>query len=228
MLNPAVKGQPLDGRVVYGYRIRYREGVDSKGRHKLVPVCYELDPKTVPIVQLIFRLAVTGSTLGEIAQELYRRGVPSFTGKSRWSQNVLLRLLKKRKFVSDFVWGERATGKRMRLCNGTVRQCQPGEKQSRRNDPESCTLKRDAHEALIDRKTFQKVQALLAGNQGRSTPHVGGVALCCPSSWSVAHCRSHLRGLTRKDGARVLAWGATSITARSIGLTTRSMRGRFL
>jgi DNA invertase Pin-like site-specific DNA recombinase len=211
MLNHAVQGKPLGGRRTYGYEIKYRKGTDAKGRRRLFPVCYKPDPKTAPVVQLIFRLAAEGKTLAQISKELHTRGVPSPGGKEVWGRNVLLSILTRRKYVGDFVWGQRPSGKRMRYDPAgkeALRERRHGEGQSCRNATADCTLKKDAHKALVRRDTFQKVQALLKGNKARSTPHVGGGGFILSRLLVCAHCGAFLRGYTRPNGDRMFICGS--------------------
>jgi DNA invertase Pin-like site-specific DNA recombinase len=67
-LNRALRGESNGARATYGYRW----GTNADGRRVLVP-----DGRKADVVRLIFTMYDQGHTLGAIAEELYKRGVPS-------------------------------------------------------------------------------------------------------------------------------------------------------
>jgi DNA invertase Pin-like site-specific DNA recombinase len=173
---------------------------------KLVP-----DPVKAKHVQLIFRMIDEGHTLGDVRAELYRRGVPSPTGKALWSRNGLYRILRNRKYVGDYKWGEQALGKHVRQGNGQMRARRRGEKRFATNPKPEWVIKPDDHEPLIDRAQFERVQARLTANQERKTPHVqlptrrgirpvgSGAGFVLNKLLVCGHCGSHMLG-TRTTG----------------------------
>jgi hypothetical protein len=102
MMRLAESGAPTGGRALYGYKVEYRTEV-RRGREVNVPVRYVPDGRKAEVVQLIFRLCAKGRTLNQIADELYRAGVESPAGAARWSRPTLRGILRKRKYVGDWV-----------------------------------------------------------------------------------------------------------------------------
>src|SRR5207244_3868988 len=98
-----------------------------------------------------FEFIDQGNTLGGLSEELYRRGVPSPSGKNRWSRNALLKMLGNRKYVGDWVWGVQACGKRHRQKGGQVCEKQRDEPMYVRNDPDQWVVIPESHEPLVPR-----------------------------------------------------------------------------
>jgi site-specific DNA recombinase len=81
----AASGKPLvSGRPPYGYR-----WVDAE-KSRL-----ELDPATAPVVRQIFDMALSGVSLRAIVAALAERGIPSPTGKPRWTVAPVRELLRR-------------------------------------------------------------------------------------------------------------------------------------
>ena len=69
-----VKGLPVTGKAPYGYRFRY----ELQGAHK-TPVALELDSDTNAVAGRIWRMALSGRPLREIARTLTDDGIPTRT-----------------------------------------------------------------------------------------------------------------------------------------------------
>jgi site-specific DNA recombinase len=179
------------GTASYGYRLK---SCPVRGK------CYVQDGHKAEVVQFIFRRYDEGASLGQIARELAERGVRSPRGSPRWSRQVLLEILRRRKYVGDAVWGTRVKGKRHRHGgNGKLIETRRGGKRIERIPPSEWIVKQDDHEPIIDRDLFERVQAKLFGNRGGKTPHVGGGAFVLTRLLICGHCGSYLLGATRKD-----------------------------
>jgi DNA invertase Pin-like site-specific DNA recombinase len=187
MLRMAEKGIFLGGPVPYGYRA---VPDDDLGK-RLLP-----DGRKAEVVKLVFDMYDHGHTLGQIAEELYLRGVASPSGAGRWSRNGLRKILKQRKYVGDWTWGVQRVGKRHRLTNGQVKEARRGEGYGR-NPPEDWVIVPDTHTPLIDREQFERVQAKLQGNQKRTTPHTGGGTFLLGKLLVCGHCGALMLGRTR-------------------------------
>lgn len=175
----------------YGYKL-VPDPVRGK---RLVP-----DGKKADHVRLMFRMVAEGHTLGSVRETLYRRGILSPTGKLYWSRNGLTKILHNRKYVGDFKWGEQASGKHIRQGKGKARGRKAGEVRYATNDEADWIIKPDSHEALVDRETFAKVQAEMAGNKTRTTPHVGGGTFVLNKLLVCGDCGATMLG--NSDGGR--------------------------
>jgi hypothetical protein len=73
--------------------------------------------------------------------------------------------------------------------------------------PESEWIVREnGHEPIVDRELFARVQARLAGNRKRSTPHIGGGEFVLTRLLTCGHCGAYMLGTTR-NGHRVYNCG---------------------
>ncbi len=83
-------GSRLFGRICYGYR---------RDKHGLV----ETVPEEAEIVRTIFELYKTGNSLEDIQAYLFSHGIPSPSGKARWSRDVLNKLLNNGKYTKGII-----------------------------------------------------------------------------------------------------------------------------
>lgn len=78
-----LSGKLLAGpRALYGYRWRDDE-----------KTALDIDPETGPVARRIFKAALAGHSLRKIARELTADGIPTPTGKQRWSPETIRRML---------------------------------------------------------------------------------------------------------------------------------------
>jgi DNA invertase Pin-like site-specific DNA recombinase len=197
MLKKAKNAAYLGGPPRYGYRL---EPDPVLGR-RLVP-----DGRKAEVVRLIFAMYDQGHTLGAISEELYRRGQPSPRGKPRWSRNAIRKILRCRKYLGDWTWGVQRTGKKHRQAGGEVVETRRGEPRYGDNPEAEWVVKPDTHEPLIARDLFERVQAKLKGNRGRTTPHLNGGGFLLSKLLVCGHCGSFMLGMTRR-GSRQYACG---------------------
>ncbi len=80
----------LFGRICYGYR---------RDKYGLV----ETVPEEAEIVRTIFELYKTGNSLETIQVFLFSHGIPSPSGKVRWSRDVLNKLLNNGKYTKGII-----------------------------------------------------------------------------------------------------------------------------
>ncbi len=62
-----------------------------------------VDREKANIVKLIYRQYLSGMSLGGIADFLYQQGIPSPTGRERWTQPVISDLLSKKKYIGAII-----------------------------------------------------------------------------------------------------------------------------
>lgn len=62
-----------------------------------------IDNEKANVVKMIYRQYLSGTSLGGIADFLYQQGIPSPTGKERWTQPVISDLLSNKKYIGAMV-----------------------------------------------------------------------------------------------------------------------------
>ena len=126
------------GKPPYGYiHVKVKDG--PKLRTTL-----EIDPKTAPIVQRIFRECLSGKGLKAIVRSLNADGLTSRTGK-KWGTTSIEKILHNEAYTGTLVWGRR-TKNHGRAGNNALLQ-----------------RTEDAWPAIVDWATFTQVQAKLSG-----------------------------------------------------------------
>lgn len=97
------------------------------------------------VVRWIFNRYLAGDSLGKIVVGLEQRGVPSPTGKAKWSREAISKLLSNEKYTGSVL-----LQKTMSVCGTQMR-----------NDGELAkVLVKNHHEAIICAEDFEKVQQL--------------------------------------------------------------------
>jgi DNA invertase Pin-like site-specific DNA recombinase len=182
-------GRSTGGRTLYGYRWE----PDPERGKRMVP-----DGLKAEVVRLVFRMYDEGHSLHAVSEELYRRGQPSPRGKPRWTPVVIQRILSNQRYAGDWTWGVHPQGKRHCCRKGAVEQTERGEKRPRRSEPGCWIVLPDDHEPLVDRERFERVQAQLAGNRARTTPHPRGGNFVLSKLLVCGHCGCSLIGVTER------------------------------
>lgn len=147
------RGEYIGSFALYGY-IK-----DPNDRHKLV-----IDEVAAENVRLIYKLFLDGMSIYNIALKLCELGIKNPTdyklsngmGSTHkttfpteyngWSDDTIRRMLKNRMYIGDMVQGCSET------ISHKIRKCV-------RVDPDKYIIKEGTHEGIIDRETFEKVQA---------------------------------------------------------------------
>jgi DNA invertase Pin-like site-specific DNA recombinase len=197
-LEQAKRGEYLGGPAPYAYRLER----NPEGWMRLV-----VDAVKAEHVRLMYRLYDEGNTLIGIAMELKRRGVASPSGRARWSRKSIYAVLTNRKYVGDFVWGKRASGKHNRQANGRMRQRRDGERCYAENAPEEWIVLENNHEPIVDRDLFTRVQARLADSADKSTPHANGGPFLLSKLLVCGHCGAYMIGYSQPTGPRYSCGG---------------------
>lgn len=143
----ARSGKPLVGpRPPYGYQWNADKSA------------FVIDPVTAPVVQRIFREALAGKTLRQIALGLARDGISSPGGKPHWEFTTVRLILRKRLYIGE------ATAFR----TSNVKLKGGGVKQTIRPESEQIAIAGVAP-ALTECATFAAVQQRLRLNQQQAT-----------------------------------------------------------
>jgi DNA invertase Pin-like site-specific DNA recombinase len=178
----------LGGPAPYGLRL------EPHPTRKKIPVPHEPEAK---VVRWLFeQYGNTDTSIDALCEELYRRGVPSPTGKKRWQKTTVQAMLRRRWYIGDYVWNRKPAGKYHRLAGGKA-EATNRRTRSRQNKPDEWVVVEDSHEAIVDRDLFMRVQARLAGNRGRTTPQRGRGAFLLTKLMTCSHCGSWMLGFTQ-------------------------------
>jgi site-specific DNA recombinase len=191
------------GRLATGSRVRNR-----LWRVTLVP---SDDPVRAETLKWLFdQYANTDIGLRSLAESLNGRGIPSPRDGAWWIGTVR-EILRNEVYTGDFIWAKRQMGKYRRISGTSVKKCESvemtagGNPSVRRNTPEEWIVVKNAHPALIDRSTFERVQEKLALRKTRTTSNkkkngdrylLTGIVRC-------GHCGAKMygtRGTRRKNG----------------------------
>jgi len=151
LLSAAQKGNSCGKPTPFGF-----DRIAKDGKATLTPG----DPQKVEIVRDIFSLYLQGYGCLQIAHELNRRGLRGPTGRD-WRQTTIGFILSNREYVGDMVYNKRSRGKFHGISAGRVVAKEFNSSSFRRNPQQDWIIVEAAHEAIIDRETFEKVQAVM-------------------------------------------------------------------
>jgi len=89
------------------------------------------------------------------------------TTDGKWYIGTIREILRNEAYIGDFIWAKRRIGKYTRVAGGRVKEREleltaSGNVAAKRNVREEWTIVKDAHPALVDRSTFERVQQKLA------------------------------------------------------------------
>lgn len=129
------KGEVMQWRHQFGYRIT---------KDKI-----EIDPEQAEVVREIFQRAIDGDSFGGICRDLNARGIYSIFG-NKWTASRISELLHCEKYVGDAILQKKYVNNHI-------------EKKTVKNTGElPMYYAEGTHEAIIDKETFEKAQAVLA------------------------------------------------------------------
>ena len=154
------ESRSISENVTWGQRKRFADGkVSMPYKHFLgyekgengQPVVNE---KEAVIVRLIFRLFLEGKTPAGICRHLDANGIPTPSGKQKWSQTTVNSILRNEKYKGDALLQKRFTvdflTKKMKTNNGEVPQF----------------YVEGSHTAIVSPKEFDLVQAEIERRKG--------------------------------------------------------------
>ena len=104
-----------------------------------------IDEPDAKIVRKLFEMRASGKSLGAISDWLFEQGIPSPTGRSRWSRETISKLLKNEKYLGDVL-----------LQKTYVKDLFSG-KQVKNAGEKNQYLYQEHHPAIISRELFEKV-----------------------------------------------------------------------
>lgn len=132
-----------DGKVYYSYKnfLGYQRGADGQP---------EIAPEEAAIVRRIFARYLLGQSAHKIAADLTSDGFKTVRGNDVWSDSVIQRILQNEKYMGDA------------LLQKTFSEDLFTRKRIKNNGQLPKYYVHNCHPAIIDRKTFQKVQEEIA------------------------------------------------------------------
>lgn len=142
----------------YSRFLGYRKGAD--GRPEIVE-------KEAVIVRKIYNLFLQGNTIPNIANQLTDEGIPTPSGKAKWSSSTIKSILTNEKYKGEALLQKTYTvdflTKEMRKNNGELAQY----------------LVEYSHDPIIDSETFEKVQEKMVHYQKVSKKLRSGHPFAC-------------------------------------------------
>lgn len=135
-----------EGRTNFVNSLGYRKGKDGKP---------EIVPEEAIIVQRIYKLFLSGYTLGMIAEKLQKEGIKSPSGMDQWSKTTLKSILTNVKYKGDIL-----------INKSYVTDC-ISKTVKRNNGERPQYYVRNNHVPIIDEETFDRVQMEFAKRGSR-------------------------------------------------------------
>lgn len=128
-------GEYVDSNAPYGFR--------------LVNKALEVYEPEAQIVVWIYRSYLNGWSTSEIARDMTSRGIPTKTGKEKWTSTKIAYILTNERYIGDCKYQK------------TYRDTTVPFKQFKNRGQEDMYYAEDTHTPIIDTDTFEKVQTLL-------------------------------------------------------------------
>jgi site-specific DNA recombinase len=159
--------RPMGGAAPVGYRWRREEYV-KPGRGICVRIAgLEVEPERAPHVLYIYNLAADGHGRPSIRRKLWEAGIPSPTGKERWSPFAVLNVLHSDVYLGLGNWNQRGVGKVFRLPDPAADPAPAGSPKSQRNPREKWVVREQKHEPIVTPELAARARAGLAARNKR-------------------------------------------------------------
>ena len=146
------ESQSISGNIRRGNRMRMKNGTYTAPS---VPYGYRLEgtrltvqPEEAETVRFVFSAYLSGSNMGEIAEELNRRGIPVRNGNHSWQLSAIAYQLSNERYIGDCLWQK------------TYTTAELPHRQLRNKGELERYYVRERHPAIISREDFQTVQRL--------------------------------------------------------------------
>lgn len=148
------ESQSRSENIKFGIRHRMRSGKTLLNHTRFLGYTkgpdgvLQIVPEEAEIVRLIFDLYMQGNGVRKIKKYLESHGIKTVTGKAEWSTSTIDRMLSNEKYVGQVLMQKTytpdfLTGKKEKNCGQLAMY-----------------LVENAHEPIIDRKTFDRVQEM--------------------------------------------------------------------
>ena len=171
-----------------------------------------VDPEWAALVRRIYKEYLkAGASIRSVANLLNSEGILTARG-NKWSITAVRDVLTNRKYTGAFVRFKYRVGKYHAIQDGEIvarRKTDAEEK------PEPM-IREDNHEAIIDKRTFERVQAKLAKNQ-KQTAHRNGYQYVFSGLLRCGDCGGPMNGRPARNGS--------GITRRRYGCNAYRIKG---
>lgn len=158
------ESESMSRNITWSYRKRFESGAVMFNYSKLLGYRKgengqpEIVPEEAEVIRSIYDMFLSGMTLREIAGYLKSEGIKTKGGSTTWSIAVIQNILKNEKYSGDAITQKTVTID----CISKTRKKNTGEA--------PMYYIRDNHPAIIDRKTFNKVQTEMARRNSKRSP----------------------------------------------------------
>jgi site-specific DNA recombinase len=161
-----------------------------------------VDPDWSDLIRWIYRrYADTADSLADVCRRLNNDAASKKPPSGEWSPHYVRRILTRDVYLGTLVYGERSCGKYFRNEGGQVVRVKgnAGRKTHHKADAGSAIVTEGAHEAIVDRVTFDAVGRKLTANRWkRTTPIPGGGAWVLSGIAFCGCCGRRLIGTTQR------------------------------
>jgi site-specific DNA recombinase len=171
-----------------------------------------IDPVWGPTIRWIFdRYTTTADSLADICRRLNADPTAPRPRSGQWAAPYVRRVLTHTVYLGTITYGERSSGKYYQNAAGQVERVKGnhGRKVTRRAAPGSAIICEGAHEALVDKATFDAAARKLVGNRWTNSHHSGRRGVWVLTGLAFCGCCGHrLCGKThrRQRGQRRYVW----------------------
>lgn len=131
-----------------GHPMRVMSQTSDWKSNKMHHVIWTPSPTEAPVVRWVFETYEKGTGLNLIVQQMNAQRTPAPRGRY-WSKTMVHYLLRNRAYLGERIYNKRS-----------YKAYRRGEKTSLVNPRESWVVKENAHEPIIDRDAFERVQAI--------------------------------------------------------------------
>jgi hypothetical protein len=179
---------------------RVRRGQTTRLKGAAVVLVPSEDYQELEVVRWLFRqFAYTDTSFRALAKELNRKGIPG-PGRNgrpggRWHCAAIGFILKNPHYTGDYRYGYRGMGTYHRITGHEVQAVDAGA--GVRYNPEA-PVNRDAHDAIVDRATWELVQQKIKDRTVRRTRRRAGGYVLGGGLTYCGHCGSKMHGDSRR------------------------------
>ena len=151
MTENAKQGYKNGGRVPYGYK-RVQIPVDINRPNPRYKVKWEIDPEKAEVLRTIFKFRCEGNSLRKIIDYLNHNHIPSPTGGFWDTSTIRYFFIKADMYAGDYLWN---------ISDMKI-------KNKKWKDKKEWVIVKNAHPAIINRETAEKVKVALGSSTNRN------------------------------------------------------------
>ena len=148
-LQSVLEGNYLLPQRIYGFDIVRK----SKRDRYLVE-----NKKEADIVRMVFDWAEDSKSMGWIADQLTKMGIPTINGNDEWNRGTIRDMLSNKHYIGMIEWGKMKTVKQFDPETGKTKKARI------KAAPDEIVLVKGKHDGIISEEQFEAVQATFAKN----------------------------------------------------------------